>query len=100
MKYQVKKRFQDKYNGNLYEVGSFYETDNQGRADYLQGMGYLGAGTEESSLLAGNVDQVKASITADMTDDELNALLDEEQAGKNRKGVIDHINSLLEADDR
>lgn len=53
----------------------------------------------EMDLLNGNVEETKNSITADLGKETLELLLSKEKEGKNRKGVIEHIQSLLEEGD-
>lgn len=45
--------------------------------------------------LNNTVESLTEDITGDLGDEKLNELLLNEQAGKNRKGVIEHIASLL-----
>ena len=57
--------------------------------------------TELSELLEGNVETVNEAIDAafdDLTAEQLEALSKLEAAGKNRKGVLDHIAGYLEAE--
>lgn len=95
MIYVVTKKFRDKYTNVTYPIGRVYKSDDDKRIQFLLDEGYIET-QETQSLLDGTVEQVKAAITDDANEEELNALLAEEQAGKNRKGVVDHINGLLE----
>lgn len=96
MKYRVIKRFRDKNTKDVYEIDSTYESDNEKRVKELQALGYLGEEIEEApSILDQNVSEVKAAITKDFPKEILQVLLEQEIAGENRKGVKEHIESLL-----
>lgn len=92
MKYKVVKRFRDKYSKKLYLPGDTFECDDQNRADELIDKGFI----KKDNLLDQNVAGVKKAVTQDIPQEELRFLLDEENQGQARKGVIDHITSLLE----
>ena len=104
MELEVIKNFIDKESNNLFRVGSVYKTDDEDRASFLQEKGYLSEiskvdqKTEISELpvdLSGSVEAVNNLITVELGKDALESLLKSEQEGKNRKTVIEHINSLL-----
>lgn len=91
-KYEVLKRFRDINTREKYEAGSVYETADKERGVELQEKGFLKA---TKSVLDGNVTSIKTAITADLSPEELNSLLEEEKAGEDRKGVKEHIEALL-----
>lgn len=102
MKLAVIKEFVDKYTKEPYRINDNFLTDDQDRADKLVELGYLEKIEEQmpssSKLpvdLNGNVETVKDSITSDLEKEILEAILKSEQDGKNRKTVIEHIESLL-----
>lgn len=98
MKAKVIKRFRDKQTRKTYDIGSAFE-GKQGRVEYLQQLKYVGEEIKEQpSLLDGNVQAAKTSITSDLSQEELIKLLAEENNDKKRKGVIEHIESLLESE--
>jgi hypothetical protein len=99
MEIKVIKRFRDKNTNEVYRAGALYQSDDEERISFLQNSGYLEKSEKQESLLDQNVDEIKAAITADMGVDELKALSKEESGGKNRKGVIEHIDSLLKVED-
>ena len=88
MKAKVIKKFRDKFTKKIYDIGSEFE-GKEDRVSGLQKKGYL-----ESSLLDGNVEEVISAING-LDKEELEKLLAEEKQGKNRKTVIEHIESLL-----
>lgn len=94
MKAKVIRRFRDKDTNETYESPRLYSGD-QKRVKYLQQLGYLGEQeTESDSRLEGNVQDVKNALDG-LDQESLTSILVEEKANKNRKGVIDHIESLL-----
>lgn len=101
MKYRVIKKFRDKETGKLYLKNKEpYETDNKERAAELQEKGFLYKEKAEDdskgpSVLDQNVDQVKKSVTTEMSQEELDTLLKEEKADKNRKSVVDHLQEMI-----
>ncbi|MFC0188231.1 hypothetical protein ACFFJY_08045 [Fictibacillus aquaticus] len=109
--YPVRNHFRDKNTGEYHSVGSYYETADEERAVELQQGGYLAPAETElppnqtivtstlGELLKQNVDNVVDSITDTFTAEELTELKELETAGKNRKTVLEHIDSLLGAGD-
>lgn len=98
MKYKVLTRFNDKYTSVLHETGTFYETDSQERAEELQKGGYIGEEVKNplASVLEKNVTEVKNSVTRDnYSVEQITELIALEEAGEKRKGVKEHLNSLL-----
>lgn len=89
MKATVLKRFKDKFTGKIYNIGYIYKSSEE-RVKELQEMGFLG----EVSIIDGNVEEIKV-VTESLDKESLKDLLEKEQKGKNRKGVIEHIESLL-----
>lgn len=100
MEYKVKKRFIDKHTKDFYDARneSFYESTDEKRIKELISKGYIVEKQKEDSLLDGNVSKVQEAITSDLSNEELGKLLKEESEGAKRKGVIQHINSLLETE--
>jgi hypothetical protein len=104
MEIKVLKRFKDKNTKEVYPEGALYHSDDEERVSFLQEEGYLEQTAptspeevEARQLLDQNVDSVKNSILSDFDKVKLNNLLSVEKGNKNRKGVIDHIEGLLEA---
>ncbi|RDW17630.1 hypothetical protein CWR48_14040 [Oceanobacillus arenosus] len=100
MKYEVIARFIDKNTKVLHEVGHFYETDNENRANLLREKGFIKVIDEVDgdNILDGNIEDIKKSL--DGVDEEtLKELLNEEKANKDRKGVIEYIKGLIEVGD-
>ncbi|MBO1003741.1 hypothetical protein ACFSKI_19165 [Pseudogracilibacillus auburnensis] len=98
MKVKVIKRFRDKHTKQVYNIDSVYE-GSQSRIKELQKLKFVGEEIKEQpSLLDGNVQQTKNAITSELGPYELNQLLHEEKQDKKRKGVIEHIESLLESE--
>lgn len=105
MKYLVIDRFADKNTGELFEVGSVYETNDQARADEIKEAGYLGAVIEEvpnenpfKELLSKNVSEITSTVDDTYTKEQLEGLLQLETEGENRKGVKKHLEALLKGD--
>jgi hypothetical protein len=99
MEVKVIKRFRDKETNEVYPVGALYQSDNENRIKFLQGRGHLDMynsdSNEGNSLLNQTVDEIKEAVTSDLGKEQLEQLLKEEHDGKGRKGVIEHIDSLL-----
>lgn len=93
MKAIVIKRFKDKYTKEIHEVNKPYEASEE-RIQELVDLGYLAIEENEKSVLDGNVDEVK-KVLNELDEETLKVLLEEEQANKNRKSVVEHIYSLL-----
>ncbi|SDI19153.1 hypothetical protein SAMN05192534_12450 [Alteribacillus persepolensis] len=98
-KYNVKKRFRDKFTRKIHAQGSVYETNDE-RGRELQEKGFLGELLEQdekkdSNVLEGNAKDVVDAITADLSEGELTYLHDQESNNKARKSVLSHIESLL-----
>ena len=93
MKIIVERDFKDRNTKKIVKAGTIVEADEI-RLSLLDKHGIKYEFVEES-VLDGNVNQVKKAITKEMNKEELNELLKQEKAGNNRKGVIDHIESLL-----
>lgn len=100
MKYAVVASFRDKHTNEVFTIGSFYETEDKDRVTELRKGGFLGdeIQSEQPYVLKQNVAGVKAAITEDLPKEQLEALLQEEKEGENRKGVIEHIEALLKGD--
>ena len=75
---------------------SSYESDDTKWTSYLVEKGILKRISKTPSInLEGNIKEVTQSLTKELGDSFLNDVLAEEKANKNRKGVIEHIESLL-----
>lgn len=100
MEYNVIRKFRDKESFEVLEVGDSFVTDKKERANELQAKGFIGEAikTETPSILNQNVGEVKISITEEFSKEDLEKLLEQEVSGENRKGVKDHIESLLKGD--
>lgn len=95
MEAKVIRRFRDKDSKKVYSIGDNYQ-GSETRVNFLKKEGFLEKSIQkEPSLLDGNVGEVTAAITADLGKEELEKLLQEEKEGKERKGVIEHIEGLL-----
>jgi hypothetical protein len=101
MKGTVIERFRDKESDDVYEVGATYEHQNKERVAELSRNGYITVNetqdpdSNQESLLNGNVQDVIAALTKDIGPEKLQALLEEETKGKDRKTVKEHIEALL-----
>lgn len=102
--YKVIKTFRDKHTLEVFNVGNLYETDDSNRAKELMRLGFLEkteiepANTDDS-VLDSKVEKIKETVTAAMSKEKLEVLLKLEVEGKNRKTVVEHIESLLKGDD-
>lgn len=103
MEYKVIKQFRDKFTKAIFPVDSVYKTEDSERAQYLQENGYLFAEKQDEkssegddSLLDESVEKIKKSVTAELGKDKLEVLLKLEKESKDRKGVIEHIEELLQ----
>lgn len=93
-------RFRDKNTKKIYSKGAVYE-GSASRVAELQEKGWLGPTIEEKTsdpLLEGNVEKTKGAITASLGEEKLKQLREEEAKDKNRKGVLSHIDALLESE--
>lgn len=103
MEYKVIKQFRDKFTKAIFPVDSVYNTEDAERAQFLQENGYLFAEKREekssegdNSLLDDSVEKIKKSVTAELGKEKLEILLKLEKESKDRKGVIEHIEELLQ----
>ncbi|MEK4666552.1 hypothetical protein [Niallia sp. FSL R7-0271] len=103
MEYRVIKQFRDKFTKAIFPVDSVYQTEDTERAQYLQESGYLFAEKQEeksskgdNSLLDESVEKIKQSVTEELGKEKLEVLLKLEKESKDRKGVIEHIEELLQ----
>lgn len=103
MKYKVIKRFQDKITKAIYPVNSTYQTDDKERVRLLQDNGFLYVEKQEDhthdgegTILDKSVEEIKKNVTAELGKDKLEVLLELEKEAKNRKGVVEHIEELLQ----
>ncbi|NIK10920.1 hypothetical protein [Alkalibacillus almallahensis] len=121
MKAKVIKRFRDKNTKKVYNKGAVYDGSDE-RVKEIQQKGFLasefvdengqqnpvndsheptnedGGGQESTSpsALEGNVNEVKEKITAELDQETLETLLEAEQQDKARKGVMDHIQDVMQ----
>jgi NifB/MoaA-like Fe-S oxidoreductase len=95
MEIKVIKRFRDKDTKEVFAAGALYKSDDEGRITFLKNSGYLEKSEIQESVLDQNVEEIKVAITADLGKERLKELFKEEFNSKNRKGVIEHIDSLL-----
>jgi hypothetical protein len=97
MKAKVIKRFRDKHTKKTHNLGTFYE-GSEDRIQELQGFGWLGQAEEDAAkineLLDGSIAEVKTN-TEGLSVDDLSELLEQEKYSKNRKGVIEHFESVI-----
>lgn len=103
MEYRVVKQFRDKFTKAIFPIDSVYKTEDAERAQFLQENGYLFAEKQDekssegdSSLLDESVEKIKKSVTAELGKEKLEVLLKLEKESKDRKGVIEHIEELLQ----
>lgn len=103
MEYRVVKQFRDKFTKAIFPIDSVYKTEDAERAQFLQENGYLFAEKQDenssegdSSLLDESVEKIKKAVTAELGKDKLEVLLKLEKESKDRKGVIEHIEELLQ----
>jgi hypothetical protein len=100
MEIKVIKRFRDKETNEVFTVGALYHSDDEERIKFLQSKGHLelsdpSTSNKQPDLLDQNVEEIKTSIIADLGKEQLEELFIAESNGKNRKGVIEHIDSLI-----
>jgi hypothetical protein len=100
MEIKVIKRFRDKETKEVFAAGALFQSDDKERIKYLQSKGHLELSdpsitSKQPDLLDKTLEEIKTSITADLGKEQLEELFKAESDGKNRKGVIDHIDSLL-----
>ncbi|MCM3663454.1 hypothetical protein M3204_03505 [Mesobacillus subterraneus] len=101
MKGTVIQRFRDKESNKAFEVGATYEHQNKERFAELSRNGFItvdenqDSDSNQDSLLNGNAQDVIAALTNDIDPEKLQAFLEEESKGKDRKTVKEHIEALL-----
>lgn len=91
-------RFRCKYTKKVHTKDKIYEGTAE-RIKELQEKGWVGDVIEErnkDSFLDGNVEEVKKA-TEGLEVDAYQKLLSEEQEGKKRKGVIEHLEQMIES---
>ncbi|KMJ54997.1 hypothetical protein AB685_29600 [Bacillus sp. LL01] len=99
MKARVIKRFRDKFTKKAHNFGTLYEGSKE-RIEELQSFGWLGETEKEATNahdehLNGSIAEVKAK-TEGFSVDAFEELLDQEKQSKNRKGVIEYFESMIE----
>ncbi|MCM3619166.1 hypothetical protein M3936_16375 [Sutcliffiella horikoshii] len=107
MKAKVMKPFRDKDTKTEYTKKDFYEGTEK-RINELVKLGYVTVPSEEKeqdkdqsdpeieTQLKGSVEQVKQG-TEGLNKEQYESLLKHEKEGKNRKGLVDHFESMLDA---
>lgn len=104
MKFTVVRDFIDRHTKNLHRADTDYSTDDQDRAEELKGLGFIKDTEakeskypvkEEQSILDNKATEITQTLTTETPKEELETLLEAEKKDKNRKTVIDHIESLL-----
>ncbi|SFL38959.1 hypothetical protein SAMN04487943_101305 [Gracilibacillus orientalis] len=101
MKAKVLKRFRDKETKQVYapkgKTNSVYEGSEE-RVKEIASKGYveIEVHDDHSSILDGNVEEVKKNADG-LTVKEAKELLEAEKSDKNRSGVVNHFESLIEA---
>lgn len=105
MKYIVIESFVDKNSRKTHKKESIYETEDKDRAEYLIEKGYLKQETVENvdsnteTILEQTIAQIVETVTNEkFSPVDLEELLATERKDKNRKGVIEHIESLLKGE--
>lgn len=101
--YKVSKSFEDKFSRKVFSKGTDYVTEDKERAEYLIEKGYLERSNSEGSkdftledVLDQTLTEIKETIAEDTFSKEvLNEILESEKQNKNRKGVIEYIESLI-----
>ncbi|TYS50091.1 hypothetical protein [Bacillus infantis] len=97
--YSVIKTFRDKDTKERVKKDSVYEHSNSARIKDLQRRGFLGEELQgEGSLLDQNIEDVTEALQG-LSADELKSYLEEEKKNKNRKTVIEYIESALKDGD-
>lgn len=97
MKYEVESAFIDKNTDKEYAIGSHYETDSEDRAEFLQKKGFLGSEIDSTveTILDKKASDIIKAISSETSREELESLLNQEVAGKDRITVKEHIEKLL-----
>jgi hypothetical protein len=108
MKVQVLRSFIDKQTNVIQEVGTVIEVTDERYEEILSASDdpfvkqadYTETPTQNNEdLLDKSVEKIKNALTKALSREKLEVLLKMEIEGKKRKGVIEHIESLLEEDD-
>jgi hypothetical protein len=109
MKVQVLRSFIDKQTNVIQEVGTVIEVTDERYEEILsasddpfvkQVSDFETPAQNDEGLLDKSVEKIKIAVTKALSHEKLKVLLKMETEGKNRKGVIEHIESLLEEDDQ
>lgn len=94
MEYGVLKAFKDKENPAIrYAAGDTFSSQNKKRVTELQTLGFIEK-EGSASLLDGTVEQVSKALDG-LSPEDLEQLLKEEKENKQRKSVLQQIESLL-----
>jgi hypothetical protein len=109
MKVQVLRSFIDKQTNVIQEVGTVIEVTDERYEEILSASevpfvkqvdDFEMPAQNDEGTLDKSVDKIKNAVTKALSQEKLEVLLKMEIEGKNRKGVIEHIESLLEEDDQ
>jgi hypothetical protein len=119
LEFKVVKGFIDKNTQVTHRPGTDYSTNDKDRADQLKGLGFIkdkelkstdnqkSKGTDvgdkkfkeitgdKKSILEKSAPEIIKKITPDTPKSELETLIKVEKKGKNRKSVVEHIESLM-----
>ncbi|WP_156290782.1 hypothetical protein [Oceanobacillus salinisoli] len=101
--FKVKRAFKESGKDKFYAVDSTFESEDQGKIKRLLKAGILENtgvqeqedGEQSSSILNGNVAEIKEAITSEAKREELEELKRQEIKGQNRKGVLEHIETII-----
>ena len=97
--YKVTKAFNDKSSEKRYAAGDLYQTNDADRHAFLHNAGFVEKKESPGpakGVLSGSVDEINEAI-ANLSETELTELREEEQNGRNRKGVLSSIDKLLKS---
>lgn len=105
MKVKVLRLFNDKLNGVFQRVGTTIDVTKERLEEILavdpeNPIVEIIEEDKHDSLLDSTVNEIQDIVTIELGLDKLQELLKDEIEGKNRKGVVEHIESLLKEADQ
>lgn len=105
MKVKVLRLFHDKQNGTFQRVGTIIDVTEERLQEILtvdmdNPIVEVIDEDKHDSLLDNTVNEIQEKVTIELGLDKLQELLKDEIEGKNRKGVVEHIESLLKEADQ
>lgn len=105
MKVKVLRLFNDKQNGVFQRVGTTIDVTKERLEEILavdpeNPIVEVIDEDKHDSLLDNTVNEIQEKVTIELGLDKLQELLKDEIEGKNRKGVVEHIESLLKEADQ